>query len=104
MAVNPVLVGVSVDHVATPRQLRSMRYHDPVYAARRVRYAGADAMRVHLREDGLTRHVLRSLAAKPRVTEFNAGHARIADAFYGGLARAITDFERVPRQARVRAS
>ena len=55
MAVNPVLLGVNVDHVATLRQARGTRYPDPVYAAQLVEYAGADSITMHLRED--RRHI-----------------------------------------------
>ena len=51
MAVNPVLPGVSADQLATLRQARGSRNPDPVYAAQRVEYAGADSIRMRLRED-----------------------------------------------------
>ena len=52
---NPVScidLGVNIDHVATLRQARGTRYPDPVQAALLAEQAGADAITVHLREDG----------------------------------------------------
>ena len=49
------LLGVNIDHVATVRQARCMRYPDPVQAAIEAEQAGADGITMHLRED--RRHV-----------------------------------------------
>ena len=51
----PVLLGVNIDHVATLRQARLTRYPDPVQAALAAEQAGADSITVHLRED--RRHI-----------------------------------------------
>jgi pyridoxine 5-phosphate synthase len=51
----PVHLGVNVDHVATLRQTRRTRYPDPVAAALIAEQAGADSITVHLRED--RRHI-----------------------------------------------
>jgi pyridoxine 5-phosphate synthase len=51
----PIHLGVNVDHVATLRQVRGTRYPDPVTAALIAEQAGADSITVHLRED--RRHV-----------------------------------------------
>jgi pyridoxine 5-phosphate synthase len=48
-------LGVNIDHVATLRQARGVRYPDPVTAAALVEMAGADGIVVHLRED--RRHI-----------------------------------------------
>jgi pyridoxine 5-phosphate synthase len=48
-------LGVNVDHVATLRQARRVRYPDPVTAAALAELAGADQITVHLRED--RRHI-----------------------------------------------
>lgn len=48
-------LAVNVDHVATLRQARGIRYPDPVAAALAAETAGADAIVVHLRED--RRHI-----------------------------------------------
>lgn len=48
-------LAVNVDHVATLRQARKIRYPDPVAAAIIVELAGADGVVVHLRED--RRHI-----------------------------------------------
>lgn len=48
-------LGVNVDHVATIRQARGVRYPDPVAAAAIAERAGADQITVHLRED--RRHI-----------------------------------------------
>ncbi|MDP3938273.1 MAG: pyridoxine 5'-phosphate synthase [Deltaproteobacteria bacterium] len=48
-------LGVNVDHVATLRQARRIRYPDPVAAAVVAELAGADNITVHLRED--RRHI-----------------------------------------------
>ena len=52
---NPILLGVNIDHVATLRQARGTRYPDPVQAAVDAEQAGADAITLHLRED--RRHI-----------------------------------------------
>jgi pyridoxine 5-phosphate synthase len=51
----PIRLGVNVDHVATLRQARGTRYPDPVAAALLAEQAGADSITVHLRED--RRHI-----------------------------------------------
>lgn len=51
----PIHLGVNVDHVATVRQARGTRYPDPVTAALVAEQAGADSITVHLRED--RRHI-----------------------------------------------
>ena len=50
-----VLLGVNIDHVATLRQARGIRYPDPVQAAIDAEEAGADGITLHLRED--RRHI-----------------------------------------------
>ncbi|MBL4711497.1 MAG: pyridoxine 5'-phosphate synthase [Gammaproteobacteria bacterium] len=55
MKTNELLLGVNIDHVATLRQARGTRYPDPVFAALQVEQAGADSIRLHLRED--RRHI-----------------------------------------------
>ncbi|MEX0900189.1 MAG: pyridoxine 5'-phosphate synthase [Gammaproteobacteria bacterium] len=51
----PIRLGVNVDHVATLRQARHTPYPDPVAAALVAEAAGADSITVHLRED--RRHI-----------------------------------------------
>jgi pyridoxine 5-phosphate synthase len=51
----PLALGVNVDHVATLRQARGTDYPDPVEAALLAERAGADSITVHLRED--RRHI-----------------------------------------------
>lgn len=53
--INPILLGVNIDHVATLRQARGTRYPDPIQAAVVAEQAGADAITLHLRED--RRHI-----------------------------------------------
>jgi len=48
-------LGVNIDHVATVRQARGVKYPDPVIAAGIVELAGADGIVCHLRED--RRHI-----------------------------------------------
>lgn len=48
-------LGVNIDHVATLRQARGVKYPDPITAAALVEMAGADGIVVHLRED--RRHI-----------------------------------------------
>lgn len=48
-------LGVNIDHVATLRQARGVKYPDPVTAAALVEMAGAHGIVVHLRED--RRHI-----------------------------------------------
>ncbi|NWF94067.1 MAG: pyridoxine 5'-phosphate synthase [Syntrophaceae bacterium] len=48
-------LGVNIDHVATIRQTRGVKYPDPVAAAGIVELAGADGIVCHLRED--RRHI-----------------------------------------------
>lgn len=50
-----ILLGVNIDHVATLRQARGIRYPDPVQAAINAEEAGADGITLHLRED--RRHI-----------------------------------------------
>lgn len=50
-----VRLGVNVDHVATLRQARRIRFPDPVTAAAVAEMGGADNITVHLRED--RRHI-----------------------------------------------
>ena len=48
-------LGVNIDHVATVRQARGVKYPDPITAAGIVELAGADGIVCHLRED--RRHI-----------------------------------------------
>ncbi len=52
---NPIFLGVNIDHVATLRQARGTRYPDPIKAALDAEMAGADSITLHLRED--RRHI-----------------------------------------------
>lgn len=53
--IEPLRLGVNVDHVATVRQARGTLYPDPVEAALLCAGAGADSITIHLRED--RRHI-----------------------------------------------
>lgn len=55
MTVNPLRLGVNIDHVATIRNARGGAHPDPVRAAELVASAGADGITAHLRED--RRHI-----------------------------------------------
>lgn len=48
-------LGVNIDHVATVRNARGVRYPDPLRAAKIAEAAGADGITAHLRED--RRHI-----------------------------------------------
>jgi pyridoxine 5-phosphate synthase len=50
-----IKLGVNIDHVATLRQVRGVRFPDPVQAGIEAEHAGADAITLHLRED--RRHI-----------------------------------------------
>ncbi len=50
-----ILLGVNIDHIATLRQARGIRYPDPLQAALIAEQAGADGITAHLRED--RRHI-----------------------------------------------
>ena len=52
---NPIFLGVNIDHIATLRQARGTSYPDPVHAAAVAELAGADGITIHLRED--RRHI-----------------------------------------------
>lgn len=52
---NPLRLGVNIDHVATVRNARGASYPDPVRAAEMALAAGADGITAHLRED--RRHI-----------------------------------------------
>ncbi|WP_337841773.1 pyridoxine 5'-phosphate synthase [Rheinheimera sp.] len=52
---NPIYLGVNIDHVATLRQARGTHYPEPVHAALMAEQFGADGITVHLRED--RRHI-----------------------------------------------
>ena len=47
----PIHLGVNVDHVATIREARDVRYPDPVHVALQAELAGADSITMHLRHD-----------------------------------------------------
>ncbi|AVJ55719.1 pyridoxine 5'-phosphate synthase [Idiomarina sp. OT37-5b] len=49
-------LGVNIDHIATLRNARGVRYPDPVHAAAIAEQAGADGITIHLRED--RRHIV----------------------------------------------
>jgi pyridoxine 5-phosphate synthase len=51
----PLRLGVNIDHVATVREARGSAYPDPVRAAKLAEAAGADGITAHLRED--RRHI-----------------------------------------------
>lgn len=51
----PILLGVNIDHVATLRQARGVNYPQVVQAALIAEQAGADGITIHLRED--RRHI-----------------------------------------------
>lgn len=51
----PIHLGINVDHVATLRQARRTTYPDPLLAALLAEQAGADSITIHLRED--RRHI-----------------------------------------------
>lgn len=50
-----VRLHINIDHVATVRNARGVRYPDPVFAAQTCESAGADGITAHLRED--RRHI-----------------------------------------------
>ncbi len=52
---NPLRLGVNIDHVATIRNARGQGYPDPARAAEAAMLAGADGITAHLRED--RRHI-----------------------------------------------
>ncbi len=51
----PLKLGVNIDHIASIRQARGTQYPDPVMAAGIAEQAGADIITLHLRED--RRHI-----------------------------------------------
>jgi pyridoxine 5-phosphate synthase len=51
----PILLGVNIDHIATIRNARGTDYPNPVHAADIAERAGADGITIHLRED--RRHI-----------------------------------------------
>ena len=55
MTVQPLRLGVNIDHVATIRNARGGDHPDPVRAAEQAARAGADGITAHLRED--RRHI-----------------------------------------------
>lgn len=65
MSLQPLALGVNIDHVATVRQARGTRYPEPVHAALLAEQAGADSITLHLREDRrhIQNHDLETLAA-----------------------------------------
>jgi len=50
-----ILLGVNVDHIATLREARGVKYPDPVQIALIAEKNGADSITIHLRED--RRHI-----------------------------------------------
>lgn len=61
-----VRLHINVDHVATVRNARGIRYPDPVLAAQLCEAAGADGITAHLRED--RRHIVDDDVALLRAT------------------------------------
>ncbi len=55
-ALEPLRLGVNIDHVATVRNARGGKLPDPLRAARIASAAGADGITAHLRED--RRHIV----------------------------------------------
>lgn len=55
MLMQPIKLGVNIDHVATLRQARRVGYPDPLFAALIAEQSGADSITLHLRED--RRHI-----------------------------------------------
>lgn len=53
--IEPVFLGVNIDHIATLRQARRAPEPDPVHAAAFAELGGADGITVHLRSD--RRHI-----------------------------------------------
>jgi pyridoxine 5-phosphate synthase len=51
----PIYLGINIDHVATLRQARHTRFPDPVEAVFAAEQGGADGITIHLRED--RRHI-----------------------------------------------
>jgi pyridoxine 5-phosphate synthase len=56
MSIQPIRLGVNIDHVATVRNARGGKHPDPVHAAELAIAAGADGITAHLRED--RRHIV----------------------------------------------
>tara|TARA_Y100001978_G_scaffold190351_1_gene193463 strand:+ start:710 stop:1432 length:723 start_codon:yes stop_codon:yes gene_type:complete len=52
---NPIRLGVNIDHVATLRNARGGSFPDPIEAAKIAKESGADGITAHLRED--RRHI-----------------------------------------------
>ena len=44
-------LGVNIDHIATLRNARGETHPDPFFAAKFVKYHGANSITIHLRED-----------------------------------------------------
>jgi pyridoxine 5-phosphate synthase len=55
MTIQPLELGINIDHVATLRNARGTVYPDPIKAAQLAEAAGADLITLHLRED--RRHI-----------------------------------------------
>ena len=52
---DPIRLGVNIDHVATLRNARGGSFPDPIEAAKIAKASGADGITAHLRED--RRHI-----------------------------------------------
>ena len=52
---DPIRLGVNIDHVATLRNARGGSFPDPIEAAKIAKKSGADGITAHLRED--RRHI-----------------------------------------------
>jgi pyridoxine 5-phosphate synthase len=55
LATEKIHLGISIDHVATIRQVRGTRYPDPLLAASLAELGGANQITIHLHED--KRHI-----------------------------------------------
>ncbi len=90
---NPLRLGVNLDHVATIRNARGGAHPDPLQAARAAIAAGADGITIHLRED--RRHI--------RDDDVHRIHAAIAVPLNLEMA-ATAEMVAIARQVRPHAS
>ena len=90
-------IEIHTGHYADAHGEQRERLLEAIYEA--IAYAHDKGLQVNAGH-GLTRHNVAPIAANPRVTELNIGHAIVADAVFLGLERAVGEFKRLMLEAR----
>jgi len=90
-------IEIHTGHYADAAGEQREQFLQTIYDA--IAYAHGKGLQVNAGH-GLNRHNVGPIAANPRVTELNIGHAIVADAVFIGLERAVGDIKRLMLEAR----